>query len=51
MTQDGLWSAEDAYLGKSLAAWPDRLRSAGAGWSAEGGGEGASINEWGLPGL
>lgn len=46
MTQDGLRSAEDAWLGKSPGAWPpDRLRAAGAGQSAEGGGAGANINE------
>lgn len=45
-TQDGLRSAEDAWLGKSLGAWPlDRLRAAGAGRSTEGGGAGANINE------
>ena len=50
-TQDGLRSAEDAWLGKSLEAWPNRLRAAGAGRFTEGGGAGASISEWGLPGL
>lgn len=45
-------AAEDARLGKSLAAGPpDRLKAAEAGPAADRVGEGANINEWGLPGL